>query len=332
MDKDKSLYVKESELSGKSNIMDFQMVTEGTLKRILPEGWCVLKTDTYKNNGVVYHGINVTHEDSRVGVCIYLDSYLEQFREGREYTEIIRNILRRIVVCSRDEQEILEGTSECIENYDMAKKRIHCRLVNTNANREFLKGVPNIPFLDLSILFYVQVTDTGESSGNMTIRNEQLENWKVDKETLMKDAIRNGQVCTEEICSLLKSALEENGCKEELEALTELKQACDETVPKMMVMTNPVRQYGAYGMLYTDKLLEIAEKVDKNLFILPSSIHDTILVQDMGVSEEKVREISAMVKEFNKSQLLREEILSNSVYYFDREIGKVSLLVQGEEI
>lgn len=329
---DKALYVKESELRGINNIMDFQIVTEETLKRILPEGGCVLKIDTYKNNGVIYHGINIINEDSRVGVCIYLDDYLEQFREGREYTEIIREILRRIVVCSREEQEILEGTSECIENYDTAKKRIHCRLVNTNANREFLKGVPNIPFLDLSILFYVQVTDIGESSGNMTIRNEQLENWKVDKETLMKDAMRNGQICTEEICSLLKSSLEENGCKEELEALTELKQACDETVPKMMVMTNPVRQYGAYGMLYTDKLLEIAEKVDKNLFILPSSIHDTILVQDMGVSEEKVREISAMVKEVNKSQLLREEILSNSVYYFDREIGKVSLLVQGEEI
>lgn len=329
---DKALYVKESELRGINNIMDFQIVTEETLKRILPEGGCVLKTDTYKNNGVIYHGINVINGDSCVGVCIYLDDYLEQFREGREYTEIIREILRRIVVCSRGEQKILEGTSECIENYDTAKERIHCRLVNTRANREFLKGVPNIPFLDLSILFYVQVADMGRISGNMIICNEQLENWKVDKETLMKDAMRNGQICTEEICSLLKSSLEKNGRKEELEALTELEQACDETVPEMIVMTNPLRQYGDYGMLYTDKLMEIAEKVDKNLFILPSSIHDTILVQDMGVPEEKAKEFSAMVKEINKSQLLREEILSNSVYYFDRETGKVSLLVQGEEI
>lgn len=85
-------------------------------------------------------------------------------------------------------------------------------------------------------------------------------------------------------------------------------------VPSMYVMTNKERYYGARAMLRTDLLQEFAEKVDCNLFILPASTHDIILVPDCGnLKAEKLRQD---VREVNAGCVADQERLSDEVYYY----------------
>ncbi len=75
-----------------------------------------------------------------------------------------------------------------------------------------------------------------------------------------------------------------------------------------------IKYLGAAGILLCAEMFQgIVGR--KNFYILPSSIHELILVVDN--SEYTMDSLSAMVKEVNERQVTDDEILSDHVYYFD---------------
>lgn len=82
----------------------------------------------------------------------------------------------------------------------------------------------------------------------------------------------------------------------------------------MYVLTNQIKYFGAAGIfLCAEMFQEIVGK--QNFYILPSSVHELILVVDRG--EYEMEALSAMVKEVNERQLTADEILSDHAYYFE---------------
>lgn len=92
---------------------------------------------------------------------------------------------------------------------------------------------------------------------------------------------------------------------------------------EMYVATNVNGVNGASVMLYDDLLKNFANKIGKNLFILPSSTHELILVPDTGFMNAK--DIKSMVMDVNETQVAADEILSNNVYYFSLDTGSITL-------
>ena len=90
----------------------------------------------------------------------------------------------------------------------------------------------------------------------------------------------------------------------------------------MYVVTNKSGINGASSMLYEDKLFELATKLDSDLYIMPSSIHETICVStSMGNPEE----LAAMVAEVNMTNVELNERLSNQVYFYDKDLRKLTM-------
>ena len=90
----------------------------------------------------------------------------------------------------------------------------------------------------------------------------------------------------------------------------------------MYVISNDRGINGAISMLYEDQLHALAEQLGTDLYILPSSIHETIAVSvDMGEPEE----LAQMVSEINMDQVSLQERLSNQVYHYDKDLRKLSL-------
>lgn len=88
-----------------------------------------------------------------------------------------------------------------------------------------------------------------------------------------------------------------------------------EDVPKQYVLTNESCRYGAAGMLREDILESFAEQAGGNFYILPSSVHELILVPEIPTISAKG--LKEMVKEVNEGTVVREEWLSENVYYYD---------------
>lgn len=59
----------------------------------------------------------------------------------------------------------------------------------------------------------------------------------------------------------------------------------------------------------------LARKEKKSLYILPSSVHEVILLPDNG--EESPEELRRMIREVNREHVAPEEVLSDNLYYFD---------------
>lgn len=99
----------------------------------------------------------------------------------------------------------------------------------------------------------------------------------------------------------------------------------EEDMPDVMfVLTNSCRSYGAACLLYPDIMEVIGTMMGENFYILPSSIHELILVpQSKGLSKPEMEEL---VKEVNETQVKDEDQLSEHVYYYDKEIKKLFIL------
>ena len=95
--------------------------------------------------------------------------------------------------------------------------------------------------------------------------------------------------------------------------------------PKMFVAGNHHKNYGAAVILYEDFLEQFAKKINSDFYILPSSIHEVILIP-VGNDEEEVSHLKRMVFEVNHTELEEEEILSDSIYRYMRHGGIITKL------
>ena len=92
----------------------------------------------------------------------------------------------------------------------------------------------------------------------------------------------------------------------------------------MYVLTNQDIWFGSYCINYDGVLSALAEKENANLYILPSSLHEVIVVPDSGgASTEQLKE---MVSQVNTTSLPEEKLLSYSIYHFSRETQKITQL------
>ena len=108
--------------------------------------------------------------------------------------------------------------------------------------------------------------------------------------------------------------------KDLLEETTGLKMGEDTYLP-MYVLTNQEKVYGAAAMLYSDQMKKLAERWQTDLLILPSSIHEVVLLPDDGQNEYAF--YRQMVEEVNTTQVEPEEVLSYSLYRYCREKAEI---------
>ena len=94
--------------------------------------------------------------------------------------------------------------------------------------------------------------------------------------------------------------------------------------PALYVMTNRSQTFGASCMLYDSALEDFAKSQGCNVVILPSSIHEVLLLKhEKGMDFKDMRE---MVMEINRNEVPEEDVLSDSVYLYDwkkKEIQRV---------
>ena len=80
---------------------------------------------------------------------------------------------------------------ESFRDYEGVRNRIVFKVINTAKNRKFLRTVPHLAFLDLSIVFYVLVDVSEEGTAAMVVNSSHADSWKVQAETLWEDAVKN---------------------------------------------------------------------------------------------------------------------------------------------
>ncbi len=299
------------------NKKEFAMKVQADIADRLRQDHRVCIKEVVKNNGVAMQGLLIHSNDCNITPTIYLEAFYESYMAGEPWNTIMDNILT--VYKNGLPAETVD--MDFFNEFDKVKERIAYKLINAEHNKELLTQIPHICFLDLAICFYYAFSHKTLGNGSILVYNRQVETWKTNTVELLRLAQKNtGELFGMELVPmqelLMKVLSDEETCIQEGSAFDLSKDVW------MQILTNKGRIFGAACILYPGVLQRIADEVQANLYILPSSVHEVILIAVTG--EEDVHFLKRMVREVNATQVLPEEVLSDSVYYFDREKHEIS--------
>lgn len=286
----------------------------------IDEGVSAEITEVTKNNGVVLKGLALKEDDSSISPTVYLERYYDAYEGGRSIESIGEEIIE--VYHKGNLGEFFDVTD--FLDFEKAKKRIVYKLVNYEKNKVLLKQIPHKPFLDMAVVYYYLLENEQLDNATILIYNNHLESWNTTAKEIDEIAAHNTPLLlkedlhsiTEVLYQIMKKRNEEEAAK-----LLELENE-EEGDPVMYVLSNRNKIFGAAAILYSGVLKAFSDKLKKDLFILPSSVHEVILIpKDETMEWEKLQE---MVQEVNSTQVEDVEVLSDSVYCYQR--NKDSLL------
>lgn len=255
--------------------------------------------------------------------------YIQELYKGYMNSESDISEIVNIMVdkCNSVYEEKKRFDVQGIDEYENVKDKIVYRIINTDMNTELLKETPHIKWLDLSIVFYILVKMDENGTGSVRITNSLMDTWNVQIDDLSKAAYENTQKLMPAKIRSLMDIVSGIVFDEGKDTYTNIEQAWKNNynngVP--IVISNNYGINGFSTVLYEGFLKKIADELGaKEFYILPSSIHEGIIVYK-GVGRKDVSELKKMVKEVNETVVERFERLSDTVYLYNRETDKVSI-------
>ena len=294
-----------------------------------------------KNNDIELDALTILEKDNSISPTIYLNYFYEEFLKGKE----IGDVINEVYGLYEEHRKKLNFDKDFFMDFDKLRDRIAFKLVNTKSNSKLLKDIPHIAFLDLSIVFYCLLDNDYLGTATALIHNVHRDMWevstkelfelaKINTPRLLKCEIKDMNDLIKEILvdDLQKTIFERddrydrNCINTEAEKVAEglmknITQVKDQLA--MYVLTNNQRTNGAVCILYDEILKKFAEKVDCDVYILPSSVHEVILVPATEGIDGK--ELSVMVREVNQKELDKIDVLANNIYYYSRERDEIMI-------
>lgn len=299
---------------------EFCMEVEQKIAEKLGDNYEIKLQEVRKNNNVRWQGLIIMEKGKSMAPTVYLDDLYQEYEQGKvEMEEILVSILALL----REKIPKADVDMNFFLDYEKVKDRICYRLINEEKNQELLADIPYIPFLDLAVCFLYSFENSEMGSGSILIRNQYLETWGVSVKELWDTADRNTRRLFLPECTSMENVLKEIGEKEREEFHPELPES-DGKFLSMSVLSNRQRIFGAAVLLYDGYLERIGDRLGKNYFILPSSIHEVIILPEIG--GEDYGDMRAMIREINETQVEDQEILSDNLYYFDRQKNKMRIV------
>lgn len=299
------------------NYSEFKQHITADLQHRLGSDIQVHIQDIIKNNDTHLDGLTLMCTKYNLSPTIYLNHYFKEYENGRSLSDIEEDILNTYHEhCPSQNIDITFFT-----DYEKVKSRIIFKLVNYERNRELLQDVPHYRFLDLALIFNCLVDSSSSGNATILIRSHHLTYWSITRDDLYALAQKNTPRLLSYELRNMTDVIKELFSDEEL--LTEMPGFDVPSGNSMYVLTNRYKLHGSCCILYPNLLREFAARLESDLFILPSSIHEVLIIPVKN--EMPPAELSDMVKDVNSSQLSREEILSDHIYYYSRENGQLTM-------
>lgn len=279
--------------------------------------------DITRNNGVA--AVCLTGKKKTNGqekVAVPLNDYYAAYQKGMALEQISNDIYELFHALERRGSH--DFTLDKLGDFEQAKDRIFYRLVNYDKNLEMLKEVPHIPWLDLAVTFHVMGFQDEKGLSACPISHKVRMQWGLDIGTLYQLAKENTpKIFPVSFCSLeqLIQNIEKNSNGENMESEPLPSDDLDST---LYILTNQGTACGAGAVLYDGVLKDFADRKERDLVLLPSSIHEFLILP----YEEPLHmgELKKMVEQINRTDVSEADFLSNHVYRYHRESKNISMI------
>ena len=270
---------------------EFMKYIQDHILEELPEEWEDAKMilQPVVKPGRTYQGLTVCPKEELGGAIIDLDLLYECYKQGTAMPQIIEQAA--CIAMTPIPVSILDWGE-----YDRLKDRLCIRLIRREGNEEYLTGVPYREVLDMiEVCCVLSIAEDGQVLG-ATLTDSFLRQNHVTEDQLFEDALENAQ-------KILPAQIAPLGAG------------------PFLYVTNDHHIHGASAILYPGVLEEAAEELGGDFYLLPSSVHEVILVKaDDNCSAEGLTEL---IRDINCAMVAEKDQLSDHPYYYDAALGRL---------
>ena len=279
----------------------------------LREGLEIQDTMVLKSNDQKHHGLTFKREESEAAPTIYLDEAYARFTCGEELHALTAEIRDAYLqTFSMPEPQKIDF------DYDKIKDKLTVRLLEIKRNRDFLATTPYMTVgHGLAMVCDIKMRDGDEGSWRATVTQSMLEGQNYDKRELFMAAMDNAQLIDPPILVDMGQALFTHEGENLLKRSEPLP---PEDVSNMYVLSNTGGMLGSAVLFYPDTREHIAEVLGEGYCVLPSSQHEVLIIPDSAGIDRA--ELSEMVKQANQSVVEPKDVLSDTVFHYDRDEKK----------
>lgn len=256
----------------------------------------ITEQDVIKANDLELHGIVARSGD--IAPTIYVDDYHLEHISGRTIVSIadeMENIIRNAETTS------VKKVAEESFNFDSIKDKLTIRLLDAVKNRKYLESHP---YREIGGDLVITADITFDSGYLVAITRDMAENFDID--VMFDTAISNMvEMHPARLINIETAILGE----EESNALTD----GTSSIEGMNTIMNGCN-FGATAIAYPTVAKKIRDLYGMDYFIIPSSLHEIIVVPDNGDFEATA--LAEMVKQANATVVEAPDILSDNVFHY----------------
>lgn len=264
-----------------------------------------------QKNGGPKHGIIFTPEGSSIGMTMYAEEGFKHYQAGRSLDKIAEDMAASMAAHSNNLSEEIN-----IEEL-FVPENIFPVLVPTKGNEGLLEEIPHIPFENLQIIFKFDL-QSFVGGGTANVPNHYMKKRGWDEQKLMEIAMNN-PIYRDQIKTIpMEHFLFGLPDGKDMDDLSNIR----EHEAPMIIVSNIAKFYGASAILNQEVMGRISDALQEDFYILPSSVHECIVVPK---SMQPLEALQDMVQEVNRTEIAPEEWLSDDVYQFDSFTRKITM-------
>lgn len=297
------------------NKKEFMQYIAENVKEYLPpsfENAEISVEEVHKNNDTTLNGIVIRKEEERACPRIYLDQMYEEYKEGKDVDQCVGDVADVRVEADAPE---LEEYMDTLKEYENVKPMLQVRICDPERNKEANKDRVVTEQGDFSATYSVNLNESERGVASIPIVTSMLEMWKITKEQLHQDAMQADMMREPTFFSVEDVVMNLMDPGHHAHNYLKDTNSIDVEPNSLFCLSNESKFNGASYIIHEDITQKIGEMIGGDYYVLPSSIHETLIVPDTGLHD--VNELEAMVKEVNETQVALDEILSDKVQHYD---------------
>lgn len=296
------------------NEMDYetfkQEFAEDIKEKLSQKGYGEVETNFHniEKTNQNYEAISVVPAGGNIGVNYNIENAFASYEHSGDYEGVLASATGAIA-SGLDQVPVVNVNA--LMNYEIMKEKLSVEVISAEVNEELLAKVPHDRIEDLAVVYRFIMESNEDGRASILVNNDLIERMGVTHEQLRADALENSPEIRPAVIQGMNEVMKEMMGPEAYEMFG----IPDDTEEMMFIATVPDKNSGAGVLAYQDFMDQAAEKIGGDFFILPSSIHEILLVPDDG--QKGADELKAMVMDVNATQVSPDERLSDNVYHYD---------------
>lgn len=309
------------------NRKEFYEYIKNNVKNYLPQTYEnaeIKLQEIAKNNGVNLTAITIPEGTQRAVPSIYLDSMYQDYLNGKPLDSCVGDVADMRIELQDMAAYVNLGLPD-IRNYEEMKDKLQVRICDPEWNKDRLADKVYTEHGDFAAYYTINLEEDQHGTSSIPVTVNLMKSWGVTAEQIHADATaadKDRGAVLMDMKEIINSMVFGG---EEPENLLNHKLDMETIENPMFCLTNENKMNGASLLLQEDIRKQIGECLGSDYFVLPSSIHEVLILPDNGMFE--VPALNQMVQEVNETQVEPQERLSDKVQFCN---GKTAVLENAE--